>query len=91
MNIEIQSKSGQIIEPFFYGTAWKEDNTQRLTKLALETGFRGIDTANQRKHYFEEGVGLGINDFLQSGPCGRADLFIQTKFTFQQGQDHRLP
>jgi len=91
MRIDIQTQSGQKIEPFFYGTAWKEDNTQRLTKLALETGFRAIDTANQRKHYFEEGVGLGISDFLYSDTCNRKDLFIQTKFTFRQGQDHRLP
>ena len=33
-----------------YGTAWKEAETQRLTELALRTGFRGIDTANQRRH-----------------------------------------
>ena len=28
-----------------------------LTELALRTGFRGIDTANQRRHYYEAGVG----------------------------------
>ncbi|MGE5054778.1 MAG: aldo/keto reductase, partial [Acidobacteriota bacterium] len=39
---------------FIYGTAWKEDRTAALTELALRAGFRGIDTANQRKHYFEE-------------------------------------
>lgn len=34
---------------FPYGTAWKEDRTQALTELALRMGFRGIDTANQRR------------------------------------------
>jgi hypothetical protein len=43
-----------------YGTAWKEDRTEALTELALRTGFRGIDTANQRRHYFEAGVGRGL-------------------------------
>ena len=43
--------------PFLYGTAWKENETERLTRLAIDSGFRGIDTANQRKHYFEAGVG----------------------------------
>ncbi|HAU4188348.1 TPA: aldo/keto reductase, partial [Legionella pneumophila] len=36
---------------FIYGTAWKEKRTSELVELALTTGFRGIDTANQRKHY----------------------------------------
>jgi diketogulonate reductase-like aldo/keto reductase len=45
---------------FLYGTAWKEDRTPALTELALRMGFRGIDTANQRRHYFEEGVGQGL-------------------------------
>ena len=42
---------------FMYGTAWKEDRTEALTRLAITEGFRAIDTANQRKHYFEAGVG----------------------------------
>jgi diketogulonate reductase-like aldo/keto reductase len=77
--------------PLLYGTAWKEDHTQRLTELALEQGFRGIDTANQRKHYHEAAVGAGIAAAIQRGIVRREDLFLQTKFTFQAGQDHRLP
>jgi diketogulonate reductase-like aldo/keto reductase len=72
---------------FLYGTAWKEDDTERCVRDALAAGFRGIDTANQRKHYFETAVGRGI---AASG-VARADLFLQTKFTFVDGQDHRLP
>ena len=41
---------------FVYGTAWKDDETQHLTELALRQGFRGIDTANQRRHYAEADV-----------------------------------
>jgi diketogulonate reductase-like aldo/keto reductase len=37
---------------FLYGTAWKEDRTAGLVERALRAGFRGIDTANQRRHYF---------------------------------------
>lgn len=74
-----------------YGTAWKEQETQRLTELALRAGFRGIDTANQRKHYREAAVGAGIQAAIQSGLVTRDELFLQTKFTFQRGQDHRLP
>jgi diketogulonate reductase-like aldo/keto reductase len=76
---------------FLYGTAWKEDRTPALTTLALRTGFRAIDTANQRRHYFEAGVGQGLDDAYREGFVTRADLFLQTKFTYQAGQDHRLP
>lgn len=74
-----------------YGTAWKEDETRRLVRLALEAGFRGIDTANQRKHYHEVAVGQGIADAVAAGVLTRDALFIQTKFTHRGGQDHRLP
>jgi diketogulonate reductase-like aldo/keto reductase len=76
---------------FLYGTAWKEDRTAALTELALRAGFRGIDTANQRRHYFEAGVGEGLAAAYRAGFVVRADLFLQTKFTYQRGQDHRLP
>ena len=78
-------------KPFLYGTAWKEAETTRLTRLAIEQGFRGIDTANQRKHYFEAAVGDAIQSAIRDGLVTRAELFLQTKFTFQAGQDHRLP
>ena len=74
-----------------YGTAWKEAETARLTELALRAGFRGIDTANQRKHYFEAGVGAGIAAAVDAGVVRREELFLQTKFTYARGQDHRLP
>jgi diketogulonate reductase-like aldo/keto reductase len=76
---------------FLYGTAWKEDRTQALTELALRMGFRGIDTANQRRHYVEADVGQGLAAAYRAGLVTRADLFLQTKFTYQPGQDHRLP
>ncbi|MBA2542588.1 MAG: aldo/keto reductase, partial [Deltaproteobacteria bacterium] len=57
------------------------------TALALAAGFRAIDTANQRKHYFEAGVGAAL---ARSG-IPREQVFLQTKFTHQPGQDQRLP
>src|SRR5579864_3925160 len=79
------------VPDFLYGTAWKEERTEALTELALGMGFRGIDTANQRRHYFEAGVGRGLAAAYRKGVVERADLFLQTKFTYQRGQDHRLP
>jgi diketogulonate reductase-like aldo/keto reductase len=79
------------IPDFLYGTAWKEDRTAALTELAIRAGFRGIDTANQRRHYHEAAVGEGLAAAYRAGVVTRADLFLQTKFTYQRGQDHRLP
>ena len=79
------------VPPFLYGTAWKEERTPALTGLALRSGFRGIDTANQRRHYYEAGVGQALAAVYREGLVTRGDLFLQTKFTYQDGQDHRLP
>lgn len=80
-----------MIPTFLYGTAWKEDATRPLALLALEQGFRGIDTANQRRHYHEAAVGEAIAAAVARGLVTRDDLFLQTKYTFRRGQDHRLP
>src|SRR5579863_9144359 len=79
------------VPDFLYGTAWKQDRTPLLVELALRMGFRGIDTANQRRHYFEAGVGQGLAAAYSAGLVTREDVFLQTKFTYQRGQDHRLP
>lgn len=85
------SIEGVSMPRFLYGTAWKEDQTRRLTELALRQGFRGIDTANQRRHYHEAAVGQAVAAVLGAGLVTREALFLQTKFTFRAGQDHRLP
>ena len=76
---------------FIYGTAWKEDRTAALVELAIRTGFRAIDSANQRKHYLEAGVGEALAALYEQAVVTRAELFLQTKFTYQAGQDERLP
>lgn len=83
--------SGVPVPRLLYGSAWKEDATRTLTELALREGFRGIDTANQRRHYFEAAVGEAVSATIASGLLARPDLFLQSKFTFADGQDHRLP
>jgi len=84
--------SGVAVAPdFLYGTAWKEERTQALVELAVQQGFRGFDTANQRRHYFEEGVGLALVAAYRTGTVVRQDIFLQTKYTYRNGQDHRLP
>jgi diketogulonate reductase-like aldo/keto reductase len=78
------------LPPFLYGTAWKEEATAGLVEQALAAGFRGIDTANQRKHYHEAGVGEGLAAAYRKG-LRREELFLQSKFTSRSGQDSRLP
>ncbi|MCR4296147.1 MAG: aldo/keto reductase [Elusimicrobia bacterium] len=70
-----------------YGTAWKGEATSALVEKALVAGYRAFDTANQKKHYSEDLAGAAIRD------CGlpRAELFLQSKYTFPYGQDHRMP
>ncbi len=85
------SIDGVAVPRFFYGTAWKEDATRPLVELALNQGFRAIDTANQRRHYHEAAVGEGIRAAIAAGTIRREELFLQTKFTFRPGQDNRLP
>jgi diketogulonate reductase-like aldo/keto reductase len=80
-----------LVPRFLYGTAWKEDRTAALTEMAIRAGFRGIDTANQRRHYFEAAVGEGLQKAYRAGLVKREDIFLQTKFTYREGQDHRLP
>src|ERR1044071_9865135 len=79
------------IPDFLYGTASKEERTAGLTEMALRAGFRGIDTANQRRHYHEVGVGEGLAAAYGAGIVTRADLFLQTKFTSLGGHDQPLP
>lgn len=83
--------NGIQVPRFLYGTAWKEERTQHLTETALQQGFRGIDTANQRRHYHEAAVGQAIWASIAGGLVEREDLFLQSKFTFRRGQDQRLP
>ena len=78
------------LPPIFYGTAWKEEATAGLVEEAVLAGFRGIDTANQKKHYREDFVGEALL-ILKGRGIPREELFLQSKYTYQEGQDHRLP
>jgi diketogulonate reductase-like aldo/keto reductase len=75
---------------FVYGTAWKKEATSRLVQLAVASGFKAIDTANQLIHYQEALVGDALQALQQKG-VRRESLFLQTKFTSADGQDHRTP
>lgn len=82
---------GVMVPRLLYGTAWKEERTEQLVSTALACGFRGIDSANQRKHYFEAATGRAVQAAIARGELGREELFLQTKFTYRRGQDQRLP
>jgi diketogulonate reductase-like aldo/keto reductase len=74
-----------------YGTAWKKEKTTDLVVQAILSGFRGIDTACQPKHYEEALVGKALAQLRDHG-IKREELYIQTKFTPLAGQDpNRIP
>jgi diketogulonate reductase-like aldo/keto reductase len=73
-----------------YGTAWKEGATAKCVREAVAASFRGIDTANQKKHYREDYVGEALLKVRGMG-IGRDELFLQSKYTYPEGQDHRMP
>jgi diketogulonate reductase-like aldo/keto reductase len=78
------------VPSFMYGTAWKKEATTQCVLLAVESGFRAIDTANQLIHYQEALVGEALKALEPQG-VNRNSLFLQTKFTPAGGQDHRTP
>jgi len=75
---------------FIYGTAWKGDRTADLVHTAVTAGFKAIDTANQPKHYNEPLVGEALDALAKEG-ISRDALFLQTKFTPEDGHDNRIP
>ncbi len=78
------------VPSFMYGTAWKKQATKALVELAVTSGFRAIDTANQLIHYEEASVGEALRTIAQQG-IKRDALFLQTKFTPVDGQGGRSP
>jgi len=86
----ITAYNGITVPAFMYGTAWKKEATTRLAQLAVASGFRAIDTANQLIHYQEALVGDALLELAKQG-VARDRLFLQTKFTSVDGQDHRTP
>ncbi|CAF9914411.1 hypothetical protein IMSHALPRED_001903 [Imshaugia aleurites] len=82
----------QAVPAFLYGTAWKKEKTADLVYQAICSGFKGIDTAAQPKHYREDLVGQGVRRALSENRISRDDLYIQTKFTSINGQDpNKMP
>nr|CDI55581.1 conserved hypothetical protein [Melanopsichium pennsylvanicum 4] len=81
----------ECMPKLLYGTAWKTDYTSDLVILALTHGFRGIDTAGQRKHYREDHVGQALHAAQTEMNLDRRDIWLQTKFTPRSGQDWTHP
>ena len=86
----VMASNGVAIPGFMYGTAWKKEATTQLVLDAVKAGFRAVDTANQLIHYDEARVGEALSRLAEEG-VKRDELFLQTKFTPVNGQDHRTP
>lgn len=83
----IVSAFGVAMPRLLYGSAWKKERTAALVELALRSGFRGVDTACQPRHYHEAGVGEALSAIFGEGLAARSDIYVQTKFTPFAGQD----
>lgn len=79
--------AGVHMPKIIYGTAWKKEKTTGYVVDAVLSGFRGIDTACQPKHYREDLVGEALVKLEKEYNIKREDLYIQTKFTSLDGQD----
>ncbi|WFD32424.1 hypothetical protein MSPP1_003471 [Malassezia sp. CBS 17886] len=90
---ETERDSGAVMPMprILYGTAWKGTQTAELVCTALVQGFRGVDTAAQRKHYREDLVGAGLSKARRQLGLRRGDVWVQTKFTPLPGQDTQGP
>jgi diketogulonate reductase-like aldo/keto reductase len=86
----LQAYNQVPVPSFMYGTAWKKEATTQLVQLAVASGFRAIDTANQLIHYQEAAVGEALQRLEKKG-IKRDTLFLQTKFTPVEGQGGRTP
>ncbi|KAK2589792.1 hypothetical protein QQS21_012527 [Conoideocrella luteorostrata] len=89
--LTLAGSAATMMPKLVYGTAWKRERTADLVYAALKAGFRGIDTAAQPKHYDEHGVAAGMKRAVAEGIIKRQDVFVQTKFTAPDGQNHLAP
>ncbi|RBH60018.1 MULTISPECIES: aldo/keto reductase [Pseudomonas] len=61
-----------------FGTLFRDLSvTTQAVRAALETGFRHFDCAERYRN--EEGVGIALQEVLQTGKVRREELFITTK------------
>lgn len=61
-----------------FGTLFRDLSvTTQAVKAALETGFRHFDCAERYRN--EDGVGIALQEVLQTGKVRREELFITTK------------
>ncbi len=88
--MSLKAYNNAPVPSWMYGTAWKKEATTQLVQQAVAAGFRAIDTANQLIHYQEALVGEALLALAKQG-VKRDALFLQTKFTPVNGQDHRTP
>ncbi|MBI4523430.1 MAG: aldo/keto reductase [Deltaproteobacteria bacterium] len=86
----LRAYNNVTIPSFMYGTAWKKEATLQLVQLAVASGFRAIDTANQLIHYNEALAGKALQALEKKG-IKRNTLFLQTKFTPLGGQGGQAP
>ena len=75
---------------FMYGAAWKEDRTRGAHGTRATERFSRHRDSQQRRHYFEAGVGQGLSAPIAMARDA-ARCFSANQIHLPDGQDHRLP
>ena len=78
------------IPALIYGTAWKKERTKELVVQAIQSGFVGVDTAAQPKHYREDLVGDALRLVLLEGTLRRPDVYVRRQIVKRKCLTWRL-
>ncbi|KAL3782818.1 hypothetical protein ACHAWO_005731 [Cyclotella atomus] len=81
---DLQAKTKAPMGDIVYGAKSKGDDTARLVKEAIQSGFRHIATGGFHFEYNETGVGQG---WIESG-VPRNELYLQTLFVSQSTENY---
>ncbi|KAK0744940.1 NADP-dependent oxidoreductase domain-containing protein [Apiosordaria backusii] len=88
-------QNGDHIPRILYGTARRKQKAPPDVYTALQTGYRGIDTASSRRFHQEDEDGRAIRRFLDhgtnAGRASRKEIFVQSKFAAPPSHDEPLP
>ena len=76
---------------FLYGTAWKEDAPRPHRTRAPEQGSAASTRPTSAGTTSRPASASGLAAAYRAGWSRATTCFLQTKFTFRHGQDHRLP
>ncbi|KAF6028853.1 hypothetical protein EB796_012838 [Bugula neritina] len=80
--------SGKPIPQVGLGTSRTGSRCTEAVKIAIEAGYRHLDTA--QTYFTETDIGDALAELIDSGKVTREEMFITTKLSGGSGQPHRV-